>query len=103
MPFIVLIFIFLVLFLRLFRRLESFGGVSERSQGKSPDDSGTGQATHTRMGTTDLLGKTKVFGFKVFLLVSILLNCLRRVTLVNIHLTPSANQHCEGSKPLLNI
>lgn len=36
MPFIVLIFIFLVLFLRVFRRLESFGGVSERSRGKAP-------------------------------------------------------------------
>lgn len=55
-----------MLFLHVFRRLGSFGGVSERSQGKSPDDSGTGQATHTRMGTTNLLGKTEVFGFEVF-------------------------------------
>lgn len=38
-----------------------------------------------------------------FLLVSILLNCLRCVSLVNTHLTPSANQQCEGSKPILNI
>lgn len=55
-----------MLFLHVFRRLGSFGGVSERSQGKSPDDSGTGQATHTRMGTTNLLEKTEVFGFEVF-------------------------------------